>query len=174
MSSHNISVRSQYICCLVDCSLSSFFYFSRFRSSHSPSLRLHYHGPGIRLDFLPCRRYTRSYVLRSRASIFQVAPCLCRSWPLAPSFGGIHCVGWDSPFPTSTERKLWHVPSLAVTTIPIDLILIALVITLIVKFLNAIVKSSPDADASLVALIFIISTFAYASARLDLPWVLLT
>jgi len=71
-----------------------------------------------------------THVLRSRASTFQVAPCLCCSWPLAPSFGGIHCVGWDSPFPTSTERKLWRVPSLAVTTIPIDLILIALVITL--------------------------------------------
>jgi len=74
-------------------------------------------------------------------------------------FGGIHCVGWNLPFPTYAEQKLWRVASLAVTIIPI-----ILASTLIVR---AIIKSrSAIQDTAITSeLIF---TFMYASARLIL------
>jgi len=34
-------------------------------------------------------------------------------------FGGIHCIGWTFTFPSSTERILWHVASLAITCVPV-------------------------------------------------------
>jgi len=55
-----------------------------------------------------------------------------------------------------------------VTTIPIGLVPIAPITISIAKFLMTIVKSSSDADDSLIALIFVISMLAYASARLVL------
>jgi hypothetical protein len=34
-------------------------------------------------------------------------------------FGGLHCVGWNFVFPTSTEQILWRVSSLCITAIPL-------------------------------------------------------
>jgi len=53
-------------------------------------------------------------------------------WPLAmvivgiaSAFGGIHCIGWSFAFPSSTERTLWRVASVSITSVPIALFLFA-------------------------------------------------
>jgi len=38
---------------------------------------------------------------------------------IASAFGGIHCIGWSFTFPSSTERILWRVASISITSIPI-------------------------------------------------------
>jgi len=38
---------------------------------------------------------------------------------LGSTFGAIHCAGWNLPFPTRTEQKLWRAASLALTISPI-------------------------------------------------------
>jgi len=52
------------------------------------------------------------------------------TWPLAlviasiaSAFGGIHCVGWSFTFHSSTERTLWRVASVSITSVPIALFL---------------------------------------------------
>src|SRR5258705_6867830 len=37
---------------------------------------------------------------------------------LGTLFGGIHCAGWNFPFPTSAEQKIWRFTSVALTIIP--------------------------------------------------------
>ena len=41
---------------------------------------------------------------------------------LGTIFGAIHCAGWNLPFPTSAEHKLWRVASVAVTILPTALV----------------------------------------------------
>jgi hypothetical protein len=43
---------------------------------------------------------------------------------IASAFGGIHCTGWSFIFPSSTEKKLWHVASVSITSIPVPLFLL--------------------------------------------------
>ncbi|KAH9952480.1 hypothetical protein BC827DRAFT_1372206 [Russula dissimulans] len=38
---------------------------------------------------------------------------------IASAFGGIHCIGWSFTFPSGTERTLWRVASISITSIPI-------------------------------------------------------
>jgi hypothetical protein len=38
---------------------------------------------------------------------------------IASAFGGIHCIGWSFAFPSSTERILWHVASVSITSVPL-------------------------------------------------------
>ncbi|KAH9957227.1 hypothetical protein BC827DRAFT_1138343 [Russula dissimulans] len=40
---------------------------------------------------------------------------------IASAFGGIHCIGWSFTFPSNTERTLWRVASISITSIPIVL-----------------------------------------------------
>ncbi|KAH9959104.1 hypothetical protein BC827DRAFT_527760 [Russula dissimulans] len=40
---------------------------------------------------------------------------------IASAFGGIHCIGWSFTFPSSTERTLWRVASISITSVPIAL-----------------------------------------------------
>jgi hypothetical protein len=40
---------------------------------------------------------------------------------IASAFGGIHCIGWSFTFPSSTERTLWRVASISITSIPVPL-----------------------------------------------------
>ena len=87
---------------------------------------------------------------------------------LGSIFGGIHCAGWNSPFLTYAEQKLWHVASLAVTIIPIAAVPFALVVFRIIQPLLAIVKVSVDGGGLLPGFIFFISMLAYASSRLVL------
>ncbi|KAF9455578.1 hypothetical protein BDZ94DRAFT_1277893 [Collybia nuda] len=37
---------------------------------------------------------------------------------LAMSFGAIHCIAWNSSFPTMMERALWRITSVTVTVVP--------------------------------------------------------
>lgn len=37
----------------------------------------------------------------------------------ACGFGAIHCLGWNSPFPTVKERLAWHVCSVSTTALPL-------------------------------------------------------
>ncbi|KAH9959070.1 hypothetical protein BC827DRAFT_1135276 [Russula dissimulans] len=47
---------------------------------------------------------------------------------IASAFGGIHCIGWSFIFPSSTEKKLWHVASVSITSIPVPLFLLQFLI----------------------------------------------
>ncbi|KAH9959115.1 hypothetical protein BC827DRAFT_1344270 [Russula dissimulans] len=40
---------------------------------------------------------------------------------IASAFGGMHCIGWSFAFPSSTERILWRVASVSITSVPIAL-----------------------------------------------------
>jgi len=42
---------------------------------------------------------------------------------VASAFGGIHCIGWSFTFPSSTERTLWRVAAVSITSVPITLLL---------------------------------------------------
>jgi len=86
---------------------------------------------------------------------------------LGPIFGSIHCAGWDLPFPTYTEQKLWHVASLAVTIIPFVGIVILLVLTFIERLVDALGSSSSFGDVTEV-IMSTIFPFIYAAARLIL------
>ena len=37
----------------------------------------------------------------------------------AAVFGALHCIAWDSPFPTHIERRIWHGASIAATVTPV-------------------------------------------------------
>ena len=87
---------------------------------------------------------------------------------LGSTFGGIHCAGWNFPFPAYAEQKLWRAASLAVTTIPIAAFPFTVTVSCIVTPFLSIFKSSPDTDDSLRFLTFSISMLAYVSARLVL------
>src|SRR6266498_4371411 len=75
---------------------------------------------------------------------------------LGTIFGAIHCAGWNLPFPTHLEQKLWRIASLAVTIIPTGVLLFAS-IALIVP---TILKSSSDYNI-LGELAVLISALAY-------------
>jgi hypothetical protein len=47
---------------------------------------------------------------------------------IASAFGGIHCIGWSFTFPSSTDRTLWRVASISITSIPITLFLFIFVL----------------------------------------------
>jgi len=34
-------------------------------------------------------------------------------------FGGLHCLGWNFPYPTQQEETLWRLSALAITVIPV-------------------------------------------------------
>ncbi|KAJ7639471.1 hypothetical protein FB45DRAFT_905695 [Roridomyces roridus] len=70
-------------------------------------------------------------------------------------FGAIHCAAWTDDFPTTAERWLWRVSSLAVTSIPFMMITLGLV--------SARVSDELD---SLASTLFLILIFPYVTARL--------
>ena len=85
---------------------------------------------------------------------------------LGSIFGGIHCAGWNFPFPTDSEKENWLIAALAVTIIP----------TVALPFV-VIASCSPDAEewAMVVNLpTFITSMGVYAVARLALLGLALT
>ena len=89
---------------------------------------------------------------------------------LASVFGGIHCAGWDFPFPTYPEQMLWHAVSLVVTTIPVGLFTIAFIVGitfLIAKSLGTL-DSRSNVRHIMASSYFSIVALIYASARLIL------
>jgi hypothetical protein len=42
-------------------------------------------------------------------------------------FGGIHCIGWSFDFPSHTEQLLWRISSIAITGIPLGIVVIAFI-----------------------------------------------
>ena len=93
---------------------------------------------------------------------------------LGSIFGGIHCAGWNFPFPTYTEQRLWRVASLAVTIIPIGVLLVAVLIFLVFKLLIARGICSSDADEQPLGITLAMFMLAYVFARLVLLGLALT
>lgn len=89
---------------------------------------------------------------------------------LGTTFGGIHCAGWNLPFPTYQEQKLWRIASLAVTIIPIGVVPFVGITMLIFKLVRAVLKKSSSGDEGirLSAVITALCILAYGSARLVL------
>jgi len=65
---------------------------------------------------------------------------------LGSIFGAIHCAGWNFPFLASTEQKLWFVASLAVTIIPIAVLLFTAIVSGIVELITIFNSSSDHCD----------------------------
>ncbi|KAH9959055.1 hypothetical protein BC827DRAFT_1215529 [Russula dissimulans] len=61
---------------------------------------------------------------------------------IASAFGGIHCVGWAFTFPSSTERALWRLASIFITSVPIALFLAGCLVDLIDHDLLLALRSS--------------------------------
>ena len=53
-------------------------------------------------------------------------------------FGAIHCLAWNSPFPTSAEKHAWHVCAVAMTCLPL-----VAIIWHTLRFCFVILKMSP-------------------------------
>jgi hypothetical protein len=47
---------------------------------------------------------------------------------IASAFGGIHCTAWSFTFPSDIERTLWRVASVSITSVPIMVVPLALVV----------------------------------------------
>jgi hypothetical protein len=81
-------------------------------------------------------------------------------------FGGLHCIGWNFSYPTSSERTLWRVTSLLITLIP--------VIVAPIDYFLANIKEEPKRSRlasvalSSLDLAMTILLFAYVPARLSL------
>jgi hypothetical protein len=105
-------------------------------------------------SFYSCKTHSDRY---SRMIVFAIFGVI---------FGGLHCIGWNFTFPTSSERILWRVTSITITIIPI-------IVAPIDYFLA---KVEEDHKRSLLAsmalssldLAMTILLFAYVPARLSL------
>ncbi len=72
----------------------------------------------------------------------------------ACGFGALHCLAWNSPFPTSKERLAWRICSVSTTALPVvPLVLFAL--------LNEI-------DEYLGGLFVLVATFLYIAGRVTI------
>lgn len=47
------------------------------------------------------------------------APALFSALFVAIIFGGIHCVAWSYPFPSTAEQLMWRICSIGITTLPL-------------------------------------------------------
>jgi len=83
---------------------------------------------------------------------------------LGAIFGGIHCSGWNFPFPTYVEQKLWCIASLSVTIIPIIILPFVIITLFIAEYLSPTLD--PFTDLSMVSLV--VCALVYVSARLVL------
>ena len=87
---------------------------------------------------------------------------------LGSIFGGIHCGGWNFPFPTYAEQTLWRVASLAVTIMPIATFPLIIIIFLILGLLTCCCEDRCE-DVTLPEMIAPgIVALLYVSARLIL------
>lgn len=80
-------------------------------------------------------------------------------------FGGIHCIGWNFPFPTSTEQELWRVASLAVTITPIVAIV---VVVILYRIFELVLKRDTSRGRGLVRTTLVVCTVVYVAARVVL------
>jgi hypothetical protein len=46
----------------------------------------------------------------------------CGAVVVSMIFGGIHCIGWSFSFPSHTEQELWRISSIAITGVPLILV----------------------------------------------------
>jgi len=58
----------------------------------------------------------------------------------ATIFGAIHIAGWNLPFPTEAERKLWRIASIAVACLPIA----TLAVLFMVSYLITLCRAPPN------------------------------
>jgi hypothetical protein len=70
-------------------------------------------------------------------------------------FGGIHCIGWSFDFPSHTEQLLWRISSVAITGIPLGIVVIGM-------FLN---PGPFDISDALSIILIILLTLLYPISR---------
>lgn len=71
--------------------------------------------PGVskKTTGLPESKFIPSWIVETiPLTLFEVFAC---------GFGAIHCLGWNSPFPTAKERLAWRVCSVSTTALPLVL-----------------------------------------------------
>ena len=116
------------------------------------------------INHLPCNNKPTFHVPKHQYSKYWHASLLIA---LGTIFGGIHCAGWNLPFHTSAEQRLWRVASLAVTIIPIG----AVPFSFIIKFLVVVVSSCSSYSIyglEIIERFMLYPALAYAVARLVL------
>ena len=77
---------------------------------------------------------------------------------IAPLFGAIHCLAWNTPFPTSKEALAWRICAVATTSLP-------LVEFSMLGLTDSVVFKNKD---NLVVIVIFIPVFLYAIARITL------
>lgn len=75
----------------------------------------------------------------------------------ACGFGALHCLAWNSPFPTSEEQLAWRICSATTTAVPASLLLLMLAIL-----------SDSDAFASVAIFSGLLLTAAYVIGRITI------
>jgi hypothetical protein len=89
---------------------------------------------------------------------------------IASAFGGIHCIGWSFTFLSGTERTLWRVASISITSIPIAAFLYLFVSDSVPfhEFRSWFDHHVPDMIKLLLIVPFILLLFLYVLSRLVL------
>jgi len=86
---------------------------------------------------------------------------------LATTFGGIHCAGWNLPFPTYPEQKLWRIASLALTVIPIGTLPFTLIILIALPIIGIIVGIILSIITLIITIVIFIVNLIIALLCLD-------
>lgn len=80
---------------------------------------------------------------------------------LSGSFGVIHCLGWNSYFPSHVEQIFWRVAALTVTVL-------AVISIFMIAFEAFRVQSMPANLQPTIAFIYVLAFFLYICARISL------
>lgn len=72
----------------------------------------------------------------------------------ACGFGALHCLAWNSPFPTSQEQLAWRICSATTTAVPAALLLLSLVV---------IFADDSKSDGTLAILVFLVGCAVIAA-----------
>jgi len=107
------------------------------------------------------------YALRMDAAKEYCVDCIMSF--CAMIFGAIHCIAWNFPFPSHTEKMMWRASSLIIVCIPFLLLCFSL--------LRLIFPGIPDIDtarrAKVVFVLNIIGLIAYIPSRIILVFLAL-
>ncbi|KAF9552886.1 hypothetical protein CPC08DRAFT_646337 [Agrocybe pediades] len=123
-------------------------------SLRPPSIRSH-----LPTFYSPCRdvEEEESAELLLTAILYSISAALV---------GGLHCILWDSEFPTNAELLIWRISSLLITTIPISILLVFLLYSFSYKHFMGMDDEEDGIVPNICAATTMLLIFWYPIARL--------